>query len=54
LKLVFDLRHVAEFSAAYGREILRMREQHGPAIADPLMEADVTFSRIGLEVQRRR
>jgi hypothetical protein len=29
-----------------------MREQHGPRIADPVMETDLAFRRLRLEIRR--
>ena len=34
------LRHVAEFGRADRREILGVREQHRPGIADPVVKMD--------------
>src|SRR5262245_36763496 len=45
-----DPRHVAELGGADRREVLGMREQHGPGIADPLVKADAALRGIGLEV----
>jgi hypothetical protein len=28
-----------------------MREQHGPGISDPVMEADAAFRRLGLKIR---
>ena len=39
-ELRLDLRHVAELGRANGREVLGMREQDRPAVADPLVEVD--------------
>ena len=33
-----------------GREILRVREQHRPGVADPVMEADFAFGGLGFEI----
>ncbi|MNL53853.1 hypothetical protein D3C87_1771340 [compost metagenome] len=46
-----DLGHVAEFGGADWREILRMREQDGPGIADPVMELDRAFRGFRLEIR---
>src|SRR5262245_6882527 len=50
VELRLDPRHVAELGGADGREVLGMREQHGPRIADPLVKADAALGRVGLEV----
>jgi hypothetical protein len=51
LELALDLRHVAELSGADRGEILRVREQHRPGIADPAVEADPAFGGFGLEIR---
>jgi len=38
-----DLGHVAEFGGADRREVLRMRKQHHPVVANPIVEADLAF-----------
>ena len=45
------LRHVAELGGADRREILRVREQHRPRVADPFVEADAAFGGLGLEIR---
>src|SRR6516162_87643 len=50
VKLGLELGHVAQLRGAHRREVLGMRKQHSPGIADPLMEADAAFRRLGLEV----
>src|SRR5215831_16136728 len=52
VKLGLELGHVAQLGGAHRREVLGMRKQHGPGIADPVMEADAAFRRLGLEVRR--
>src|SRR6516225_4399694 len=52
VKVRFDLGHVTKFGGAYRREILRMGEQHGPGIADPVVEANFAFSGLRLEIRR--
>src|SRR5438105_11823981 len=37
---------------AHRREILRVREKHGPGIAYPVVEADFAFGRLRLEIRR--
>jgi len=49
-ELAFQPGHVAELSGADRREILRMREQDRPAVADPFVEIDAAFGRIGGEI----
>ena len=41
----------AEFGGADRGEILRMREQQRPAVADPVMELDLAFGGFGLEIR---
>src|SRR5207248_9402506 len=47
-----DLRHVAELGRAHGREVTRVREEHGPGVADPVVELDRAFRGLRLEVGR--
>ena len=49
-KLRLEVGDCAEFRGADRREVLRVREQHSPAIADPLMEVDGALGRFGGEV----
>ena len=44
--------HVAELGRADRREVLRMREQDRPAVADPLVELDRALGGLGREVRR--
>ena len=53
VELGLNLRHVPELGRAHGREILRMREQDRPRIADPVVEMDLSFRGLGLEVRSR-
>src|SRR6516165_9412324 len=41
----------AELRCAHWREVLRVREQHRPAIADPVMEFDFALSGFGFEIR---
>src|SRR6516164_5643383 len=41
----------AELRCAHWREVLRVREQHRPAIADPVMEFDLALSGFGFEIR---
>src|SRR5207244_9076105 len=50
VELRLDLGHVAEFGRADRGEILGVREQHRPRIADPLVKADPALGRLSLEV----
>src|SRR5688572_9199346 len=50
VKLGLDPRHVAELGSADRREVLGMREQHAPRVAEPFMKADTALGRIGFEV----
>src|SRR6185295_18955169 len=40
----------AEFGGTNRREILGMREQKGPAIADPVVEFDFSLGGLGFEI----
>ena len=51
VELGLDLRHVAELGRADGREVLRMGEEDRPRVADPVVELDPPFRRVGLEVR---
>ena len=51
VELGLDLRHVAELGRADRREVARVREEHGPRVADPVVELDRAFRRLGLEVR---
>jgi hypothetical protein len=53
VELGLDLRHVAELGGADRREVLRMREQDGPFVADPVVEFDAAFGGVGLEIRCR-
>ena len=50
LELGLDARHVAELRRADRREVLRVREQHRPRVADPVVELDRALGRVGLEI----
>ena len=52
-ELRLDAGHVAELGRAHGREVARVREQHGPRVAEPVVELDVAFRGLGLEIGRR-
>ena len=41
----------AEFGGADRGEILRMREQQRPAVADPVVELDLALGGFGLEIR---
>src|SRR5262249_42160590 len=41
-----------KFGGAYRREILRVGEQHGPGIADPVVEANFSLGGLRLEIRR--
>ena len=49
-ELGLDLGHVAELGGAHGREVLGVREQDGPAVADPVVEVDRALRGLGGEV----
>jgi hypothetical protein len=44
--------HVAELGRAHGGEVLRVREQDGPGVPDPLVEVDPALRRLRREVRR--
>src|SRR5256885_1506924 len=50
LEFGLETRHVAELGGAHGREVLRMRDQHAPGAADPLMETDASLGAVRLEI----
>ena len=50
LELRLDARHVAQLGGAHGREVLGVAEQHTPAVAQPLVEADRALRGLGGEV----
>src|SRR5215472_9706868 len=52
VKLGLELRHIAQFRRANGREILRVREQNAPLVAEPLVEVNPALSRFRFEVRR--
>ena len=49
----FDLGHVAKLGGADRGEVLGVREQDGPGIADPVVKFDFAFRRLRLEIRRR-
>ena len=53
VEFALHLRHGAQLGRAHRREILGMREQHRPLVADPLVEIDLAFGGFGLEVRCR-
>src|SRR5205807_1624987 len=50
LELGFQPRHVAELGRANWGEVLRMREQDGPPVSDPLVEGDPALRSVGGKV----
>jgi hypothetical protein len=48
-----DFGHVTELRRANGGEVPRVREQHGPRVANPVVEANVALRGLRLEVRRR-
>src|SRR5262249_57784341 len=46
-----DLGHVAELGRANRGEILRVREQHAPEAAHPLMKANVALRGVDFEIR---
>jgi len=51
-ELRLELGHVAELGRANGGEVLRVREQDGPPVPDPLVEVDLAFGGLRREVRR--
>jgi hypothetical protein len=49
-KLGLELGESAELGGADGREVIRVREEHGPAVADELVEVDGTVGGLRIEV----
>ena len=45
-------RHVAQFGRANRREVLGVREQNRPAVADPLVKMDGALRGLGREIGR--
>jgi hypothetical protein len=54
IEFAFEPRDHAELGGADRCEILRMREQHAPRIAEPLVEMNRAFGRILGEIRRGR
>ena len=52
VELGLDARHVAELGRAHRREVLGVREQHRPGVADPVVELDRALGGLRLEVRR--
>src|SRR6185436_17888900 len=52
LEIRFELGHVAELGRAHRREVLRMRKDDRPRIADPVVELDAALCRVCLEIRR--
>src|SRR5690348_2844231 len=52
VELGLEFSHRAELGGADRREILGMREQHGPRIADPIVELELALGRLSLEIRR--
>ena len=53
VELRFDLRHIAELGRAHRCEVLRMREEHRPGVADPVVEPNLALRRLRRKVRRR-
>jgi hypothetical protein len=52
LPLGAQLGHVPQLGGAHGGEVLGVGEEHGPRVADPVVEADPSLGGVGLEVGR--
>ena len=50
VELGLELGDVAELGGADRREVLRVGEQHAPAVAEPLVEVDLALGGLGGEV----
>src|SRR4029453_45648 len=46
-----ELRHVTELGRTHRCEVFRVREDHRPGVADPLMELDAALCGVGLEIR---
>src|SRR5262245_26386543 len=51
VELGLDLGHITELGGAHRREVLRVREQHRPLVADPIVKADPAFRGLCLEIR---
>ncbi|MNV92382.1 hypothetical protein D3C71_1869750 [compost metagenome] len=49
-ELIFQFGSETEFGGAHRREVRRVRKQHAPAIAQPLVETDGTDAGILFEI----
>src|SRR5262245_34911143 len=52
VKFRLDPGHVSELGGADRREVLGMREQHNPGVADPIVKADLAVGRLSFEIRR--
>ena len=50
VELGLGVGHVVELGGADGREVLGVGEQHGPGVAQPVVEFDASLGGVGLEV----
>jgi hypothetical protein len=50
VELRLELGHIAELGGTHRGEILRVREQHCPRVADPVMKADAALGSGSFEV----
>src|SRR5206468_4419974 len=46
-----ETRHVPELGGAHGCEILRVREEHRPGVADPVVETNASVRRVRFEIR---
>jgi len=53
VELGLDLGHVTELGGTDRGEVLGVRKEHGPGVADPVVEAEGAFCRLRLEVRCR-
>jgi hypothetical protein len=51
VELRLELGHIAELRGAHRGEVLGVREQHGPGVADPLVKTDTAVSCLGFEIR---
>jgi hypothetical protein len=54
VELGLELGELAEFRRAHWGEVLGVREQDAPAVAEPFVEMDLALRRVGGEIGRLR
>ena len=53
VELALELRYFTQLGGADWREVLGVREQHGPTAPDPVVKLNGTLCRIGFEIWSR-